>query len=124
MQVSNLHDFFSNINVLSCTGEKGGEKLSMANIQKAVDEDPKFHNISKEYELQLWEDLATYRTTLRSGMHLTCKGSARDVINTPISCSMSTSSVSGISCMRRSYGYVLPMQVSTQWFLSNPIILM
>ena len=84
MQVSNLHDFLSNINVPSCTGEKSGEKLSMENIQKAVDEDPKFHNISKEYKLQLWKDLAAYCTTLRSGMHLTHKGAAKDVLDTAL----------------------------------------
>ena len=84
MQVSNLHDFLSNINVPSCTGEKSGKKLSMENIQKAMDEDPKFHNISKEYELQLQEDLAAYQTTLRSGMHLTRKGAAKDVLDTAL----------------------------------------
>ena len=84
MQVSNLHDFLSNVNVLSCTGEKSGEKLLMENIQKAVDEDPKFHNISKEYKLQRQEDLAMYHTTLRSGTHLTHKGAAKDVLDTAL----------------------------------------
>ena len=56
----------------------------MADIQKAVDKDPKFHNISKEYELQLQEDLATYRTTLRSGKRLTHKGAAKDVLDTAL----------------------------------------
>ena len=84
MQVSNLHDFLSNINVLSCTGEKSGKKLLMANIQKVVDEDLKLHNISKEDELQLWEGLATYHTTLRSGTCLTRKGAAKDVLDTAL----------------------------------------
>ena len=60
--------------------------MSLADIQKVVDEDPKFHNISKEYELQLWEDLAMYHATLRSGMCLTHKGAAKDVLTQPYLC--------------------------------------
>ena len=82
MLVSDLHDFLSNINVLTEYRQKKWWKDVVGKFQNTVDEDPKFHNISKEYELQLWKDLATYCTMLRSSTHLTHKGAAKDVLAT------------------------------------------
>lgn len=56
----------------------------MAEVQKAVDEDLNFQNISETYEIQLRDDLAAYRTTLKSGTRLTRKGAAKDVLDTAL----------------------------------------
>ena len=63
------------------TVARRGEKRSMVEIQKAMDEDLKLQNLSKADELKLQEDLTLYHNTLRSGMQLTHKGSAKDVLD-------------------------------------------
>ena len=56
----------------------------MAEIQKAVDEDPTFHSTTKEYKLELRQALAMHCKTLRTGTRLTCKGAAKDVLKTAL----------------------------------------
>ena len=56
----------------------------MVEIQKAVDEDPKFHSTTEEYDLELRQALAMHRKTLRTGTRLTRKGAAKDVLETAL----------------------------------------